>query len=73
MGDLLISDNYFCRSAKVIDANQLCPIHIEPVAVSMPDLRGLGHDDAALFHVCAAASSFGVGSRIRVALTALGG
>jgi alkylhydroperoxidase family enzyme len=35
-------------------------------------LRASGYDDAALFDVCAAASSFGVFSRIRVALTALG-
>lgn len=40
---------------------------------SFAPLRALGHDDAALFDACAAASSFGVFSRIRVALTALGG
>jgi alkylhydroperoxidase family enzyme len=40
---------------------------------SFAALRALGHDDAAVFHACAAASSFGVFSRIRVALTALGG
>lgn len=35
-------------------------------------LRALGYDDAALFAVCAAASSFGTMARIRVALAALG-
>jgi len=40
---------------------------------SFAPLRALGHDDAAVFDACAAASSFGVFSRIRVALTALGG
>ena len=40
---------------------------------SFAPLRALGYDDAALFHACAAASSFGVISRIRVALAALGG
>ncbi len=40
---------------------------------SFAPLRALGHDDAALFDACAAASSFGAFSRIRVALTALGG
>jgi alkylhydroperoxidase family enzyme len=36
-------------------------------------LRALGRDDAAVFGVCAAASTFGVTSRIRVALIALSG
>jgi len=40
---------------------------------SFAPLRALGYDDAALFDACAAASSFGVLSRLRVALTALGG
>jgi len=40
---------------------------------SFAPLRALGHDDAAVFDACAAASSFGVFSRIRVALIALGG
>jgi alkylhydroperoxidase family enzyme len=40
---------------------------------SFAPLRGTGYDDAALFDACAAASAFGVFSRIRVALTALGG
>jgi hypothetical protein len=40
---------------------------------SFAALRAVGHDDAALFDICAAASSFGVFSRIRVALGALGG
>ena len=40
---------------------------------SFAPLRAAGYDDAALFNACAAASSFGVFSRIRVALTALGG
>jgi len=39
---------------------------------SFAPLRAIGYDDAALFDACAAASSFGVFSRIRVALTALG-
>jgi len=39
---------------------------------SFAPLRALGLDDAALFDTCAAASSFGVFSRIRVALAALG-
>lgn len=40
---------------------------------SFAPLRALGHDDAAVFAVCAAASSFGVFSRLRVAVIALGG
>jgi alkylhydroperoxidase family enzyme len=40
---------------------------------SFAPLRAIGYDDAALFDACAAASSFGVLSRIRVALTALAG
>lgn len=40
---------------------------------SFAPLRAIGYDDAALFDACAAASSFGVFSRIRVALTALAG
>lgn len=40
---------------------------------SFAPLRAIGHDDAALFDACAAASSFGVFSRIRVALIALDG
>lgn len=36
-------------------------------------LRAAGRDDAAVFSVCAAASTFGVMSRIRVALIALSG
>ena len=40
---------------------------------SFAPLRSSGLDDAALFDACAAASAFGVFSRIRVALTALGG
>ncbi len=40
---------------------------------SFAPLRAIGYDDAALFDACAATSSFGVFSRIRVALTALGG
>lgn len=40
---------------------------------SFAALRALGHDDAALFDACAAASSSGVFSRIRVALIALAG
>lgn len=40
---------------------------------SFAPLRAIGYDDAALFDACAAASSFGVFSRIRVALVALGG
>jgi alkylhydroperoxidase family enzyme len=39
---------------------------------SFAPLRALGHDDAAVFAVCAAASSFGVFSRLRVAVIALG-
>jgi alkylhydroperoxidase family enzyme len=39
---------------------------------SFTDLRESGFDDSALFNACVAASSFGVFSRIRVALTALG-
>lgn len=35
-------------------------------------LRAIGHDDAMLFGLCAAASSFGTMSRIRVATIALG-
>lgn len=40
---------------------------------SFAPLRAIGYDDAALFDACAAASSFGVFSRIRVALLALVG
>ena len=40
---------------------------------SFAPLRASGYDDAALFAVCAAASSFGVFSRLRVALIALAG
>jgi alkylhydroperoxidase family enzyme len=40
---------------------------------SFAPLRAIGYDDAALFDACAAASSFGMFSRLRVALTALGG
>jgi alkylhydroperoxidase family enzyme len=40
---------------------------------SFAPLRALGYDDTTLFDACAAASSFGVFSRIRVALTALAG
>ncbi|HEX7842233.1 MAG TPA: hypothetical protein VF469_32395 [Kofleriaceae bacterium] len=40
---------------------------------SFAPLRALGYDDAALFDACAAASSFGVFSRLRVALVALAG
>jgi alkylhydroperoxidase family enzyme len=40
---------------------------------SFAPLRAIGYDDAALFDACAAASSFGVLSRIGVALTALAG
>jgi alkylhydroperoxidase family enzyme len=39
---------------------------------SFAPLRAIGYDDAALFDACAAASSFGVFSRTRVALAALG-
>jgi len=39
--------------------------------VTFAPLRSLGYDDAAVFAVCAAASSFGAMARIRVALTAL--
>lgn len=40
---------------------------------SFAPLRAIGYDDAALFDACAAASSFGVFSRLRVALIALAG
>ena len=40
---------------------------------SFAPLRAIGYDDAALFAACAAASSFGVFSRVRVALIALAG
>jgi alkylhydroperoxidase family enzyme len=39
---------------------------------SFAELRAAGYDDARLFDLCAAASSFGVFSRLRVALIALG-
>jgi len=38
---------------------------------SFAPLRAIGYDDAALFDACVAASSFGVVSRLAVALTAL--
>ncbi len=38
---------------------------------SFAELRAAGYDDARLFDLCAAASSFGVFSRLRVALIAL--
>lgn len=40
---------------------------------SFAPLRAIGYDDAAVFAVCAAASSFGVFSRLQVALVALAG
>ena len=40
---------------------------------SFAPLRAIGYGDAALFDACAAASSFGVFSRLRVALIALAG
>jgi alkylhydroperoxidase family enzyme len=40
---------------------------------SFAELRAAGYDDARLFDLCAAASSFGVFSRLRVALIALAG
>ncbi|MBC7978151.1 MAG: hypothetical protein H7138_24470, partial [Myxococcales bacterium] len=39
---------------------------------SFAELRAAGQDDAQLFDLCAAASSFGAFSRLQVALIALG-
>lgn len=54
----------------LIEQVTLAPWQVDD-AVLAP-LRAAGCDDAALFDACAAAASFGVFSRIRVALVALG-
>lgn len=54
----------------LVERVTLAPWQLEDAAFA--PLRAAGHDDAALFRVCATASSFGVFSRIRVALIALG-
>jgi alkylhydroperoxidase family enzyme len=55
----------------LIEQITLAPWRLDEAAFA--PLRALGRDDAAVFDLCAAASTFGVMSRIRVALIALAG
>lgn len=55
---------------RLVERVTLAPWQLDEA--SFAPLRAAGLDDAQLFHACAAASSFGVFSRIRVALAALG-
>lgn len=55
----------------LVEQITLAPWQLDEAAFA--PLRALGRDDAALFDLCAAASTFGVMSRIRVALIALAG
>jgi alkylhydroperoxidase family enzyme len=54
----------------LVEQVTLAPWQVDDAALA--PLRAAGRDDAALFDACATASSFGVFSRIRVALVALG-
>jgi alkylhydroperoxidase family enzyme len=54
----------------LIEQVTLAPWQVDDAALA--PLRAAGCDDAALFDACAAAASFGVFSRIRVTLVALG-
>jgi alkylhydroperoxidase family enzyme len=55
---------------RLVEQVTLAPWQVDDEALA--PLRAAGHDDAALFDACAAATSFGAFSRIRVALVALG-
>lgn len=55
----------------LVELVTLAPWQLDDVAFA--PLRALGRDDAAVFDLCAAASTFGVMSRVRVALIALAG
>lgn len=67
-GDPVPDDGSALR--RLVDQVTLAPWQLGDA--SFAPLRAIGYDDAALFDACAAASSFGVFSRICVALTALG-
>jgi alkylhydroperoxidase family enzyme len=67
-GDPVPGDDSALR--RLVDTVTLAPWQLGDCAFAA--LRAVGYSDAALFDVCAAASSFGVFSRIRVALIALG-
>jgi alkylhydroperoxidase family enzyme len=55
----------------LVEQVTLAPWRLDEAAFA--PLRALGRDDVALFDACAAASTFGVMSRVRVALIALAG
>ncbi|HEV7559382.1 MAG TPA: hypothetical protein VGO00_28095 [Kofleriaceae bacterium] len=55
---------------KLVETVTLAPWKLSDDAFA--PLRAIGYDDAKLFGVCAAASSFGTMSRIRVAMIAMG-